>query len=58
MCHLIKMTKKFNEDVEAEKFKELFVKFELGSESWCKFKYRIDNAPPQSEFDFERVVFS
>lgn len=38
--------KKFNEDVEVEKFKELFVKFELASEGWCKFKYRIDNVPP------------
>lgn len=38
--------KKFNEDVEVEKFKELFVKFELGSKGWCKFKYSIDNAPP------------
>ena len=39
-------------------FRKLFVEFELASESWCEFKYRIDKASSWSEFDFELVVFS
>ena len=50
--------KKFSGDVEVEKFKKLFVEFELVWICWCEFKYRIDKAPFLSEFDFELVVFS
>ena len=53
-----KNDKKFNGDVEVKMFRKLFVEFELASEGWCEFKYRIDKAPSWSEFDFELVVFS
>lgn len=34
------------------------VDYDLASEVWSEFKYRIDKAPSCSEFDFELVVFS
>lgn len=39
-------------------FKKNNVDYDLASEVWSEFKYRIDKAPSCSEFDFELVVFS
>ena len=44
MFHLKKNDEKFNGDFEVEKFRKPFIDYELASEGWKKFNYRIDKA--------------
>lgn len=41
-----------------QKFRKLFVDYDLAREGWKKFNYRIDKALSWSEFSYELAVFS
>ena len=50
--------KNFGGDKEKKKFDKLFNEFNLASEGWKSFKYKIVKATSWSDYDFELVIFS
>ena len=53
-----KNDKRFDGDKEKNKFDKLFKKFNLASEGWEPFKYKIAKATSWSDYDFELIIFS
>ena len=48
----------FNGDLERKNFDKLFEEYNLASEGWSKFMYRIEAVPTWSSFDYEFVAIS
>lgn len=43
---------------EKRKLKEIFDKFDLASEGWEEFSFKLEEAPFRADYDFDFIVYS